>query len=68
MAHLYKLRRSAGYWDQREVPTKRVCIGVCRAPAPESRAGSIRIASVHQGDHNGINGTYHINAVDCVTQ
>jgi len=30
--------------------------------------GYIRINSVHQGDQDGVNGVYHINAVDCVTQ
>ncbi|MBA4215322.1 MAG: integrase [Polaromonas sp.] len=73
VAHLYNLRRSVGYREQRVVqnktrPTKRVDIGVRRAPAPEGRAGFIRIDSVHQGDHDGIKGLYHINAVDCVTQ
>lgn len=73
VAHLYNLRRSAGYREQRVVltktqPTKRVEIGVRRAPAPDGRAGFIRIDSVHQGDHDGIKGLYHINAVDCVTQ
>lgn len=73
VAHLYNLRRSAGYRAQRVVltktkPTRRVDIGVRRAPAPEGRAGFIRIDSVHQGDHDGIKGLYHINAVDCVTQ
>jgi transposase InsO family protein len=45
-----------------------VDIGVRRAPAPEGRAGFIRIDSVHQGDQDGVKGLYHINAVDCVTQ
>ena len=73
VAHLYNLRHSAGYRAQRVVqtktgPTRRVDIGVRRAPAPEGRAGFIRIDSVHQGDQDGIKGLYHINAVDCVTQ
>jgi hypothetical protein len=73
VAHLYNLRRSTGYRNQRVVqtktrPTKRVGIGVRRAPAPQGRAGFIRIDSVHQGDFDGIKGLYHINAVDCVTQ
>lgn len=73
VAHLYNLRASGGYREQRVVltktqPTKRVDIGVRRAPAPEGRAGFIRIDSVHQGDQDGIKGLYHINAVDCVTQ
>jgi hypothetical protein len=73
VGHLYNLRHSAPYRAQRVVltktrPTRRVDIGVRKAPAPEGRAGFIRIDSVHQGDHDGIKGLYHINAVDCVTQ
>ena len=73
VAHLYNLRNSAGYRQQRVVqtktrPTRGADIGVRRAPAPEGRAGFIRIDSVHQGDQDGVKGLYHINAVDCVTQ
>ena len=73
VGHLYNLRNSAGYRAQRVVltktrATKAAMIGVRRAPAPEGRAGFIRIDSVHQGDQDGIKGLYHINAVDCVTQ
>ena len=74
VAHLYNLRHSAGYRNQRVVLTKTrsarsgTDIGVRRAPAPEGRAGFIRIDSVHQGDEDGAKGLYHINAVDCVTQ
>lgn len=73
VAHLYNLRASAGYRQQRVLVTrtrgnKAVTIGVRKAPAPEGRPGFIRIDSVHQGDFDGIKGLYHINAVDCVTQ
>ena len=73
VGHLYNLRNSAGYRNQRVVltktrPTRGVDIGVRRAPAPEGRPGFIRIDSVHQGDLDGVKGLYHINAVDCVTQ
>jgi transposase InsO family protein len=73
VGHLYNLRHSAGYRNQRTVlsktrPTRGVDIGVRRAPAPEGRAGFIRIDSVHQGDEDGAKGLYHIDAVDCVTQ
>ena len=73
VGHLYNLRNSAAYRAQRVVltktrPSRRVDIGVRKAPAPEGRPGFIRIDSVHQGDHDGIKGLYHINAVDCVTQ
>ena len=73
VGHLYNLRNSAGYRARRVVltktkPTKAITIGVRKAPAPDGRAGFIRIDSVHQGDLDGIKGLYHINAVDCVTQ
>ena len=73
VAHLYNLRGSDGYRQQRVVLTKTsgersVAIGVRRAPVPEGRPGFIRIDSVHQGDLDGVKGLYHIDAVDCVTQ
>lgn len=73
VAHLYNLRASSGYRQQRVLVTKTrgskaPTIGVRKAPAPEGRPGFIRIDSVHQGDWDGIKGLYHINAVDCVTQ
>jgi transposase InsO family protein len=73
VAHLYNLRASAGYRARRVMlnktrPTQAVTIGVRKAPAPDGRAGFIRIDSVHQGDLDGTKGLYHINAVDCVTQ
>jgi transposase InsO family protein len=73
VGHLYNLRNSAGYRDQRVLltqtqPSKNTKIGVRKAPAPEGRPGFIRIDSVHQGDLDGIKGLYHVNAVDCVTQ
>ena len=73
VAHLYNLRGSGGYREQRVVLTKTrgdkaAAIGVRKAPAPDGRPGFVRIDSVHQGDFDGIKGLYHINAVDCVTQ
>ena len=73
VGHLYNLRNSAPYRAQRVVLTKTrpstaVTIGVRKAPAPDGRAGFIRIDSVHQGDLDGVKGLYHINAVDCLTQ
>ena len=73
VGHLYNLRNSAGYRNQRVLlsktqPSKNTKIGVRKAPAPEGRPGFIRIDSVHQGDLDGIKGLYHINAVDCVTR
>ncbi len=72
VGHLYNLRNSAGYRNQRVLltktqPSKNTKIGVRMAPAPEGRPDFIRIDSVHQGDLDGVKGLYHINAVDCVT-
>ena len=62
-----RLPRPARGADQTRA-TQAATIGVRKAPAPEGRAGFIRIDSVHQGDQDGTKGLYHINAVDCVTQ
>lgn len=72
VSHLYNLRRARGYQQRRRHWSKTrgnsIPIGQRRAPAPDGRAGFIRIDSVHQGDLDGVKGVYHINAVDCVTQ
>lgn len=73
VAHLYNLRGSERYQDQRvrwqhTSGRKNVGIGIRRAPKPDRQPGYIRIDSVHQGDLDGVKGVYHINAVDCVTQ
>jgi hypothetical protein len=60
VSHLYNLRKSNGYQVLRTTFTKThpVCnaIGVRKAPAPEGRAGFVRIDSVHQGDQDGMKG------------
>jgi hypothetical protein len=72
VSHLYNLRASRTYERQRVIRTAPRAsanpIGTRRAPAPASRAGFIRIDSVHQGDLDGAKGVYYVNAVDCVTQ
>lgn len=73
VAHLYNLRRAAGYQRARgAVPHKTHSvqrpIGERRAPQPNGLPGFIRVDSVHQGDLDGIKGVYLINAVDTVTQ
>ena len=72
VAHLYNLRKSAGYQRLRVHHTKTnpVCnpIGVRRAPRPQGRVGFLRIDTVHQGDLDGIKGVYHITCVDEVSQ
>ena len=72
VAHLYNLRRSAGYRRQRGriAPTRptQVPIGQRRRPQPNGQPGFLRVDSVHQGDFDGIKGLYLINLVDAVTQ
>lgn len=72
VSHLYNLRKSCGYQAQRTAFSKThpVCnsIGQRKAPAPEGRAGFVRIDSVHQGDQDGQKGVYHITCVDAVSQ
>ena len=74
VSHLYNLRKSPRYERERVQRNKTTSsprgsqIGQRRPPEPQGQAGFIRIDSVHQGDHDGIKGVYHINAVDIVTQ
>ena len=72
VSHLYNLRHSKTYQNQRVSFTKTRPvvnpIGIRRAPHPEGRPGFIRIDSVHHGDLDGTKGVYHVNAVDIVTQ
>jgi len=73
VSHLYNLRASTRYQQQRRhytktQATKKSTIGERRKPRPEGKPGYIRIDSVHQGDQDGIKGLYHVNAVDEVTQ
>ncbi len=72
VSHLYNLRRSKAYQQQRRVFTKtqsrKVAIGERRKPNPNGEPGYIRIDTVHQGDLDKQKGVYHINAVDEVTQ
>ena len=70
--HLYNLRKSLTYRNVRQVfertrPTT-VAIGARRRPEPRGRPGFVRVDTVHQGDHDGVKGVYHINVVDEVTQ
>lgn len=72
VSHLYNLRAQPLYQQQRvhysKTQTRPSTLGIRRAPAPEGRPGFIRIDTVHQGDHDGRKGLYHINAVDIITQ
>lgn len=70
--HLYNLRQHKTYRTRRGHVDKtrpvRSLIGERRKPAPDGQPGYLRIDSVHQGDLDGIQGVYLINAVDEVTQ
>ena len=72
VSHLYNLRGGTPYqrtrWHWTKTRPTGMPIGQRRAPHPNGRPGYIRIDSVHQGDQDGANGVYHINAVDGVTQ
>ena len=70
--HLYNLRRSVSYRRRRTVVGKTQAthnaIGQRRKPQPGGQPGYVRVDTVHQGDHDGAKGVYHINMVDDVTQ
>ena len=72
VAHLYNLRKSRRYRDRRMCYQKtrpvQVAIGERWRPDRQGRPGFLRVDTVHQGDLDGIQGVYHINAVDQVTQ
>ena len=70
--HLYNLRRSTSYRRRRTTLTHtrptQVAIGERAKPRPNGRPGYIRVDTVHQGDHDGHKGVYHVSLVDEVTQ
>lgn len=72
VAHLYNLRRSVSYRNQRvqvhHTQARHVSIAERRKPDPRGQPGYLRVDTVHQGHHDGKPGLYHINAVDTVTQ
>jgi transposase InsO family protein len=72
VAQMYRFRNWAAYRKRNTTyqPTRPtvIRIGERRKPQPQGRPGYLRIDTVHQGDHNGLKGIYHINAVDEVTQ
>jgi hypothetical protein len=71
-SHIYNLRKSATYRKIRvsvqHTQARQVSIGERRQPDPKGQAGYLRVDTVHQGEHDGRPGVYHINAVDTVTQ
>jgi len=72
VSHLYNLRRSKAYRKIRvqvqSTRASKVNIAQRRKPEPRGRPGYLRVDTVHQGQHDGRPGIYHINAVDTVTQ
>lgn len=72
VSHIYNLRESETYRRQRvrvrHTQARQVSIGERRKPDPQGQPGYLRVDTVHQGDHDGQAGLYHINAVDTVTQ
>lgn len=72
VSHIYNLRSSETYRRQRvrvqHTQGHQVLIGERRKPDPEGKPGYLRVDTVHQGDHDGHKGLYHLNAVDTVTQ
>lgn len=72
VSHVYNLRQSARYQNQRRHFTKTTSkpstIGERRKPNPEGKPGYLRVDTVHQGDQDGKKGVYHVNLVDEVTQ
>jgi transposase InsO family protein len=72
VSHIYNLRDSTVYRSQRvrvhHTKARQVGIAERRKPDPRGRPGYLRVDTVHQGNHDGQAGLYHINAVDTVTQ
>src|ERR1035437_6574068 len=72
VSHIYNLRRSKTYLRYRvrvqHTQRSRVSIAERRKPDPQGKPGYLRVDTVHQGQHDGQPGLYHLNAVDTVTQ
>src|ERR1035438_1515701 len=72
VSHIYNLRRSKTYLRYRvrvqHTQRSQVSIAERRNPDPQGKPGYLRVDTVHQGQHDGQPGLYHLNAVDTVTQ
>src|ERR1022692_4776558 len=72
VSHIYNLRRSKTYLRYRvrvqHTQRSQVSIAERRQPDPQGKPGYLRVDTVHQGQHDGQPGLYHLNAVDTVTQ
>src|SRR6185312_5004875 len=71
-SHLYNLRKSAVYCNQRvrveQTKSRQIDIGERRKPDPKGKPGFLRVDTVHQGHKDGKPGVFYINSVDTVTQ
>jgi transposase InsO family protein len=72
VSHIYNLRHSERYRQSRvrmhHTQARGVSIAERRKPDPQGKPGYLRVDTVHQGQHDGQPGVYHVNAVDTVTQ
>ncbi len=72
ISHIYNLRSSTAYQQQRrhftKTQSKKSSIGERRKPTPNGHPGYLRVDTVHQGDQDKRKGVYHINLVDEITQ
>src|ERR1017187_897365 len=72
VSHIYNLRRPKTYLRYRvrvqHTQRSQVSIAERRKPDPQGKPGYLGVDTVHQGQHDGQPGLYHLNAVDTVTQ
>jgi len=72
VSHIYNVRHSKIYRRYRvcvqHTQRSQVSIAERRKPDPKGKPGYLRVDTVHQGQHDGQPGLFHINAVDTVTQ
>lgn len=72
VSHIYNLRRSTVYRNQRvrvhHTQARQVGIAERRKPDPGDRPGYLRMDTAQQGNRAGRAGLFHIHAVDTVTQ
>lgn len=72
VSQLYVLRGGKRYREraltiEKTKPVQRAIGKRCK-PEPDGKTGYLRVDTVHQGDHGGQKGVYHIDFVDEVTQ
>lgn len=66
VSHIYNLRRCQTYrWRRVRVghtQRSQVSIAERRKPDPQGKPGYLRVDTVHQGQHDGQPGLYHLNS------